>query len=271
MLSTCNSPIGIFDSGVGGISVLCAAKKILPKEDYIYYADSAYAPYGTQTVDAVVSHSLRVTKLLLEYKIKALVVACNTATSAAINKLRYTLPIPVIGMEPALKPAVVNHNSRKIIVMATPMTIKNNKFQRLLAKYADTASIISLPAPRLVELVESGDYNSTETKHYLIDLLATYKEDISAIVLGCTHYLFIRNLIAEILGPQVALIDGNSGTIRQLERILTTYSLLNDNGGQVTMLSSGNEKALALCNQLYHYGLNNLTFYNSNLNDTRNI
>ncbi len=262
MLNSDQDPVGIFDSGVGGISVLCTAVKNLPNENYIYYADSAHAPYGTQPITAVKEHSFRVARLLLEKNIKALVIACNTATSAAVSDLRKSLAIPVIGMEPALKPAIENYGNGKIIVMATPMTLENSKFAKLMKKYGSARDIVPLPAPKLVELIERGAYRSAGTAAYLQQLLAPHLPDISSIVLGCTHFLYVTEMLQKIVGDNVTLIDGNNGTIRQLKRILRKRNLLNKSGGSVEILTSGDQAALELCNKLYQFGLENLTFYN---------
>ena len=251
-----NAPIGICDSGVGGISVLVTAQHILPKENYIYYADTAYAPYGTQNVEAVIHHTRRVADTLIQQGIKALIVACNTATSAAIHLLRSELNIPVIGMEPALKPAVAQFPNQKIIVLATPLTLKNTKFKNLLMSFEAMANIIPIPAPKLVEIVETAQIADLNTRHYLERILA-HHHDAAAVVLGCTHFIFVRSLLEEIL-PHSTLIDGNLGTVYQLERVLMAQSLINSHGGAVQFQSSSTDEAIRLLQELYHYGLANL-------------
>lgn len=261
MCSSCNAPIGIFDSGVGGISVLCTAAKLMPNEDFIYYADNAFAPYGTQTVQAVKDHSFRVANWLLNKGVKAIVVACNTATSAAIKDLRDSFTIPIIGMEPALKPAIEKHGSKKIIVLATPMTLANKKFNLLMNRYGKNKDIVSLPAPKLVEMIESGNFNNTVMQNYLKHKFNDYLNLTSAIVLGCTHFLYIANMLQKLVGKNVVLVDGNIGTIRQLANTLARSNLLNKHGGNIKIWSSGDDLTLKLCNKLYEYGKNNLRFY----------
>lgn len=258
-LTVTDKPIGVFDSGVGGVSVLCELTKLMPNEDFIYYADSANAPYGTQSVAEVKNHSLRVMDFLLEHEVKAVVVACNTATSAAINDLRATYrSIPIIGMEPALKPAVEKHNQGTIVVMATPMTLREHKFQSLLAAYRDRARIELLPAPELVALVESNQMDGPATMAYLHKLFEPYDyQSLSAVVLGCTHFLFIKRALQRLLGGQVALVDGNRGTARHLHSQLVNYQLRRKDSrlGTIQFYTSAGSEVIALCEQLYSWGL----------------
>lgn len=235
MLDLNSLPIGIFDSGVGGISVLAEITKCLPNERFIYYADSKNAPYGIRQVDEVKKISLDITHYLVDKGIKAIVVACNTATSAAIDQIRQELTIPVIGMEPALKPAVEIGNSGKIVVMATPMTLKEYKFNCLLNRFNRDRDIISLPCPGLVELIEGGHTKGEKVETYLRNLFATLPlDEVSVIVLGCTHYLFVKREIRDILDPKIKIIDGNHGTAKNLKRILEAHNLLNKNSINLT-------------------------------------
>ncbi len=161
-------PIGFFDSGVGGLSVLREAIKVLPNEDFIYFGDSKNAPYGTKTVDEVKKLTFNAVEFLLKHNVKAVVIACNTATSAAIEDLRNSYKnIPIIGIEPALKPAVELNRKGKIVVMATPMTLAEKKFNDLMAKYKDASEMVSLPCPGLVEYVEKGIVKGRELNNYL--------------------------------------------------------------------------------------------------------
>ncbi len=222
------SPIGIFDSGVGGISVLAEIMKWLPDEEFIYLADSANAPYGIKGCECVRDLSISAARTLRSRGIKSLVVACNTATSVAIQHIRNEFNIPVIGMEPALKPAVEAGNSGNIVVMATPLTLREEKFNRLFERYNSKAEIIPLPCPGLVEMIESGAVQG-QIQNYLINL---YKDiDISkasSIVLGCTHYCLIKREISAFAGKKVLIVDGNEGTARQLKRILAENNLLKE-------------------------------------------
>lgn len=251
-----NRPIGFFDSGVGGISVLKEAMKILPYENFIYYGDSKNAPYGTKTVDEVKQLSFRVSEFLMEKQIKALVVACNTATSAAIKDLRMKYStIPVIGIEPALKPAVEIKREGKVLIMATPVTLAEKKFNNLLKKYNSKADIIPLPCPGLAELIEAGVLNGDKLENYLKEKLSIYiHSGIAAIVLGCTHYPLIKGEIAK-LTLDVPIIDGSVGTVKQLKRRLIMLKLLNENGhkGNIEILNSIDDKRMIeLSNKLLY-------------------
>lgn len=224
-----NLPIGVFDSGAGGINVLAELIRQLPGEKFVYLADSANAPYGTKGCDCVRNLSLNAARLLMAKEIKALVVACNTATSAAIKNIRSEFDIPVIGMEPALKPAVEAGKEGNIVVMATPLTLKEEKFNNLISKYNRYARIIPVPCPGLVELIES----EAEPEKVMEYLNSIFKDinmaEVSTIVLGCTHYCFVKKQIQEFAGEKVLIIDGNAGTARHLKTILEDKKLKNNN------------------------------------------
>jgi len=221
-------PIGVFDSGIGGISVLSEMLRALPNEHFIYASDSANAPYGTKSCEYVRDLSLNVARMLVTKGVKALVVACNSATSVAIADIRKQHAIPVIGMEPALKPAVENGNKGRIVVMATPLTLKEEKFNSLFSRFNTEATIIPLPCGGLVELIESEDEQGI--KNYLQKLWESLPAaEVSSVVLGCTHYCFIKNDLQEIIGRDINIVDGNAGTVRHLERILKEDKLLNEN------------------------------------------
>lgn len=245
-------PIGFFDSGVGGISVLREAVKLMPKESYVYFGDSKNAPYGTRTVEEVQDLSFKAAEFLLSKGVKALVVACNTATSAAIIKLRDKYKdIPIIGIEPALKPAVEINRPGKILIMATPMTLAEKKFNNLMKKYGNNSGQIRpLPCPGLVELIEDGVISGRKLEDYLRNRVAFYmQEDIAAVVLGCTHFPFIKETLSEIIGKDIPIIDGSVGTVNQLKRLLEDENLLNlsKEDGSVTIYNSlNNDKINAL-------------------------
>jgi len=222
-----NMPIGVFDSGVGGISVLADLIKKMPMEKYIYFGDSKNAPYGTRSLEEVRALSIRVADSLIADGIKALVVACNTATSGAIAELREALDIPVVGMEPAVKPAIERPHAGKVAVMATPFTLREKKFNTLISKWAEANEIIKLPCSGLVEIIEAHGGRGDELKNYLVKLFQQVNlTDISSIVLGCTHYIFIKELIQEIVGDSISLVDGNNGTVNQVQRLLEADNLL---------------------------------------------
>lgn len=232
--------IGIFDSGMGGLSVLLEAQKQMPDVDFIYFGDSYHAPYGTKTVEAVLERSIEICNILLEQGVAGIVVACNTATSAAVVKLRQLFTIPIIGMEPALKPAVENNKGKAIAVMATPMTLKEKKFMRLMEQVCTSQTVYTIPAPKVVELVEKGITSGSDLLSYLVEIFSDYTIlDIESVVLGCTHYVFIKEALKQVLGSQITIVDGNYGTIRQLIRKVAYIK--TDHKGSITILNTGGQ------------------------------
>ncbi|AOY78322.1 glutamate racemase [Clostridium formicaceticum] len=219
--------IGVFDSGVGGISVLAQLICCLPKEKYVYYGDSKNAPYGVRSTEEVKELSFQVVNQLLKKGIKGLVVACNTATSGAIEDLRSKLNMPIVGMEPALKPAMALNKRGKIVVMATSVTLREKKFNRLIEALHNEEEVIKLPCPGLVEIIERTGGKGKEIQQYLKELYAPLNmKEIAAIVLGCTHYIFIKEEIAKLIEEPISIIDGNKGTANQLKRLLMEHQLL---------------------------------------------
>lgn len=262
MFSHCDRPIGVFDSGVGGISVLAELLRVLPRERYIYFADTANAPYGSKDAAEVQALAMQAADYLLDHGVKCLVVACNTATSAAVAKMRDTLDVPIIGMEPAVKPAVEMHRPGVVLVMATPLTLKEEKFRTLASRFSESAEIVSVPCPGLVELIESGYIEGDEILSYLRDRLGPLlKKPVAAVVLGCTHYVFIRREVSHLIGDDVPVVDGNAGTARQIKAVLQREGLLRsgdlmpfDNPtelqNRVTIFASANaDKTIPLCKQ----------------------
>ena len=239
-----NDYIAVFDSGVGGISVLRHLVRVLPEERYLYFGDSANAPYGTKTKEEVRTLTFAAAEKLMQRGIKALVVACNTATSAAITDLRQAFPdLIVIGIEPALKLAADKFPGGKLGVMATPMTLREEKFARLMDRFADSSTIYKIPAPGLVELIESGRADSPETDALLTDLFAPIAE-LDALVLGCTHYPFAANALKRVLGNKVALLDGGDGTARETKRRLAEKGMLRQGVGEILFENSANRPEL---------------------------
>jgi len=250
-------PIGVFDSGVGGISVLRELINVMPNEDYIYLGDSKNAPYGTKSLEQVRELSFHNAQMLLEQGAKGLVVACNTATSAAVRLMRGMYPeLPIVGIEPALKPAALQKEHPQVLVMATPMTVQQEKFRQLMARYEDQAQIYPLPCPGLMEFVEAGDLESGRLYDFLRELLAPYlTKQLDSVVLGCTHYPFARKVIQQIVGENVTIFDGGAGTAREMRRRLAAAGLLNPSGtpGTVTFENSlATEEELELCQRLLH-------------------
>ena len=245
-------PIGVFDSGVGGISVLRQLLRELPNERYFYFGDSANAPYGTRPTEEIRALTLAAAEKLVARGIKALVVACNTATSAAIEELRQRYPeLIVIGIEPALKPASDRFPGGTVGVMATPATLREQKFARLLDRSSNHCRVVKLPAAGLVELVEAGKADSAETLALLRPLLEPYAGKLDAVVLGCTHYPFAAKAILEILGPKTMLLEGGPGTARETKRRLAASDLLWEGPGEIRIENSlGSERITALCQSL---------------------
>lgn len=238
-------PIGFVDSGLGGISVLKEAVKLMPQEDFVYYGDSLHAPYGVRPTQEIKNLTYAAADILFARGIKGLAVACNTATSAAVRQLRIDYPdLPIVGIEPAVKPAVEAGNGGRILVMATPMTIKQEKFCNLLARYEKQADIVPVPCEGLMEFVEKGDLESDFLNQYFQEILLPYMTaDIETIVLGCTHYPFLRPHLRDFLQEKeqectdeahrgrfgrIRLIDGSLGTARELRRRLAEKGLLRE-------------------------------------------
>lgn len=232
--------IAVFDSGVGGISVLRHLRQELPQERFLYYGDSANAPYGSRPTEEVRALTLSAVKRLRdEAPIKALVVACNTATATAITTLRETYPeLIVIGIEPALKVAADHFPGGRIGVMATPVTLREEKFDHLLHRFDAGCSITKIPAPGLVPLIEQGKVDDPETLALLHAILDPYRGKLDALVLGCTHFPFVSGAIARVLGEEVALLEGGGGTARETRRRLTEADLLYDGPGEVLIRNS---------------------------------
>ncbi len=229
-LDSLRRPIGVFDSGVGGLSILWNLHQRLPRENLIYIADSAYIPYGDKPLHLIRERVLTLAQTLLSLDAKALVVACNTATAAAIQDLRANHPgVPIIGMEPGVKPAVAGSRHGKVGVLATAGTLRSARFRTLLEQYGQGAEVILQPCPGLVERVEAGALEHEDTHA----LLRTYIEPlldtgVDTLVLGCTHYPFLLPLIRRIAGDGVDVVETGPAVARQVERRLLGQGLLAD-------------------------------------------
>lgn len=251
-----NAPIGVMDSGMGGISVLREIVAIMPQESFIFYGDSANAPYGSRSTEEIFQLTSHVVERLIERQVKAVVIACNTASSAAGRSLREEYPqLPIIAIEPALKPAVINCPGGRVVVLATEATLREQKFAGLMEAWKDKAEIIKLPLPGLPEFVERGELDSPALREFLQGFFATLGDKpVDGVVLGCTHYPFVRKVIKELLGPQVRVFDGAAGTARQLRRRLYSRNLLTDHVGQGEIEwvnSSADPRMLELSKQLF--------------------
>ncbi|MBT1172423.1 glutamate racemase [Bifidobacterium sp. MA2] len=257
------APIGVFDSGLGGISVVRQLAKDMPHERVLYFGDSANAPYGVKSPDQVQRLSFDIVERFVREGVKAVVIACNTATSAAVNELREAYDIPIIGMEPALKiacdrgdvPSDPHHIPQRVIVAATPLTLRERKFAKLMERFDSDNEIFKEPCPDLVEIVESGRLGDHDlvmrTLHGYFD---QYDLDrIDSVVLGCTHFVFYRDYFRELLPERAAVIDGNEGTVRHLGVVLESLGGLapEDATGSVELANSDpSERIAALSREL---------------------
>lgn len=235
--------IAVLDSGVGGISVLRHLLRELPNERFLYFGDSANAPYGSRTTEEVRELTLAAVKKLVEGDpIKAIVIACNTATAAAVKDVRAAYPeLIVVGIEPALKVAADHFPGGRVGVMATEVTLREEKFDLLLHRFDEDCTIAKIPAPGLVQLIEQGKVEHPETDALLHRILDPYVGKLDALVLGCTHFPFVSKAISRILGEEVALLEGGGGTAREARRRLKDAGLLYDGPGEVILRNSSND------------------------------
>lgn len=232
-----SQPIGVFDSGVGGISVLKHIREVMSAEDLLYCADSRFAPYGNKSPEFIRERSIFLADFLIAQGAKALVIACNTATAAAVAVLRERYSLPIIGMEPAVKPAAAATKTGVVGVLATSGTLKSAQFAALLESYGQNVKVVTEACHGLVERIEQGEVATEATK----ELISRYLEPLQAanadtIVLGCTHYPFVRPLIEQLVGAEVTLIDTGAAVARQLQKRLAEASLLKESGGEGKVL-----------------------------------
>ncbi len=231
--------IAVFDSGVGGISVLRHLQSLMPRERFLYFGDSANAPYGTRSRNEIRDLTLAAAEELISRGIKALVVACNTATAAAISDLRRAYPeLIVVGIEPAVKVAAEQFPGGTVGVMATPATLQLEKFSHLITSVCRGVQVVKLPAPGLVELIEQGQAESQEVEELLRPILSPWAGKLDALVLGCTHYPFAAPVIRELVGRHTQLLDGGEGTARRCLQLLQERNLLHTGQGEITIENS---------------------------------
>ncbi|WP_277375905.1 glutamate racemase [Paenibacillus polymyxa] len=245
--------IGFFDSGLGGITVLSEALRRLPNENFVYMADTLHVPYGTKTPQEVLGYVKASVQMILKEDIKALVIACNTATSIAVAELRKEYKFPIIGMEPAVKPAVEMNraNGKRVLVLATPLTLKQSGYAALVSRVDDHGSVDSLPLPELVQYCEQLNFDRTELFNYFNHKLSSFNLDVyGTVVLGCTHYPFYKEILRELLPSHIQLIDGSQGTVKRLKQVLSERNLLAAplttgqlQEGHVTFLCTSQDKA----------------------------
>lgn len=241
--------VGIFDSGLGGLSVLQHIRRLMPEEDLLYAADQARVPYGSRPTGEIGRFSQEITRFLLDREAKLIVVACNTASAAALSDLRTTFPdTPFVGMEPAVKPGAGQSKNGRIGVLATAGTFGSSRYARLMALYAQGVAIYEDPCPGLVEQIEAGQVDSPETERILSDALKPMLAGgVDTLVLGCTHYPFVIPVIRRLAGPDVAIIDPAPAVARQVERVLSSMGLLarRDRPGSLAAFTSGDPARLA--------------------------
>ena len=237
--------IGFFDSGIGGLTVLKEALTQMPHEDYIYYADTLHVPYGTKPKEEVRSYIFEAADFMTEKGIKALVVACNTATSIAISDLRQKYSFPIIGMEPAVKPAVEKSNHKRVLVAATPLTLKEEKFHNLVSR-VDVENLVDfLPLPELVDFAERFIFDEQMILTYLKKKLSPFDMGkFGTIVLGCTHFPFYRSVFKKLLPESTCIIDGSAGTVKRLKSILEEKGMCSckNSSGRIDFYSSGRKE-----------------------------
>ncbi|MDE7031129.1 MAG: glutamate racemase [Lachnospiraceae bacterium] len=216
--------IGIFDSGIGGMTLLHQALVLMPREKFLFYADTDHVPYGTKTREQVVSYVDGVIRFMMAHDCKAVVIACNTATAVAAEQMRLKYAsLPIIGIEPAVKPAVAESGGKRVLVVATPLAVHERRLQQLVARVDDAHLVDLLELPGLVEFAERGEFVSDRVSAYLKERLSGFALDrYTELVLGCTHFNYFKDTFRELIPPQVHMIDGSLGTVRQLMRVLAS-------------------------------------------------
>ncbi len=253
---TKESPIAVVDSGMGGITVLRKLHRLMPNENYIYFGDSANSPYGIKTKEEIRLLTVNAVESLMKRGVKSVVIACNTATSAAAGYLREKYPdYPFVGLEPALKPAALSSKWPRVLVLATPLTLKEEKFNNLMARFEGEAEFIKLPAPELVGFVERGEVDTQECTEYLERILEPYADHkVDAVVLGCTHFPFARKEIQSILGEEVLVFEGSMGAAKQCQRLLAQRDLLTDSTQEgIISFENSDESKIEQCIKMFGF------------------
>lgn len=248
MASNQTSPIGIFDSGVGGLSVLRAIRAQMPEESVIYFGDQGHIPYGPRPMEQIRNFSEATTRFLLGHDVKIVIVACNTASAAALKYLRDTFPdVSFVGMEPAVKPAAEQTQTGKVGVLATPATFQGALYSSVVERFANGVELFQNTCVGLVQEIERGNLNGAETRRILGDaLVPMLEQNIDTVVLGCTHYPFVIPLIQEIVGDDVRVIDPAPAVAKQVRRVLEANELKNESNtrGSVRLYTSGEPEEL---------------------------
>ena len=261
--------IGVFDSGVGGLSILDEALQQLPHHNYIYFADSANAPYGDKPPQWIAERSLQICRYLVEQDCSAIVVACNTATAEAIATIRSTLDIPIIGVEPGIKPAAMQSQNGIVGVLATEATLNSDKFNALLATLPEHCQFIKQAGAGLVPLIEAGLIETPEMQALLRSHLKPIQDQgADTLVLGCTHYPFLKKMIRVVVGDSMTLIDTSDAVVRQLLRQMHQQGLIvsSKHSPKLSLLSTANADTLeAMAERLLHRDLSKYAIYTKTL------
>jgi glutamate racemase len=240
-------PIGVFDSGVGGLSVAREIRARLPHERILYFADTAYCPYGGRPLEEIRRRSLAIGAALLERGAKLIVVACNSASGAALEALRAAYEVPIVGLEPAVKPAVAASRSGRVGVLATAATLQAERFDRLASTFAAGVELYPQACPGLVDLVEAGETSGERVTEVLEPLLAPLREaGVDALVLGCTHYPFLADAVREVMGDGTRILDSGDAVARQVERVLAEEEALAPQSaeGGIELLTTGEPQSV---------------------------
>lgn len=232
--------VGIFDSGIGGITVLKTAIELLPQAEYIYYSDNLHVPYGTKPKEEVVGYVKDVVKFLVDQGVEAILIACNTATSVAVNELREMYDLPIIGMEPAVKLALDDNEEGKVLVTATPLSLKEEKYKKLVAHVDHEHRAVSLPLPELVTFAEAKNFDENMLRDYFEEKFSEFDlDEYVGIVLGCTHFIYFKKYLEKILPKHMKIYDGNEGTVRHLKECLGIKEVVEPQTTQITFYYSG--------------------------------
>jgi glutamate racemase len=221
--------IGIFDSGIGGLSVLHLARRYLPNDYFIYYADEKHVPYGEKTKEEIMQYVDEIIQFMINKGVDVIVIACNTATSVAVKKMRTKYNIPIIGMEPAVKKAIDTYGYAKVLVVATPVTVKGEKLHYLIERFDKDHLVDNIALPKLVRFAEKQEFDSQEVYNYLVQQLSSYHfENYSSIVLGCTHFNYFKDSFRKILPHHIHFVDGNEGTVNHLMQYIKSHEIQGD-------------------------------------------
>jgi glutamate racemase len=247
LLLSNSQPIGLFDSGVGGISVMKEIRRLLPNEEMLYFADSLHCPYGDKPTEIICQRAQAISSFLLSRGAKMIVVASNTTSIAALNDVRQTAGVPVVGIEPAVKPATSVTRNGRVGVLATGVTLAGERFNSLVERFGNGVEVHTQPCPGLVEMVERGHLDHPETEELLAGYLNRLLDiGVDTVVLGCTHYPFLRPLIEKLTGEGVSIIDTGQAVAKQVSHVLESHDLLNPHGvpGHEHFYTSGNPREI---------------------------